>query len=103
MAHITGGGFIENIPRVLPEGVNVNVEYGSWPILPIFKLMQEKGNITNRDMFTTFNMGVGMVVVVPADQAEQALTIARELGEEAYRIGIVTEGSRVVTFTGADV
>jgi phosphoribosylformylglycinamidine cyclo-ligase len=103
MAHITGGGFIENIPRVLPEGVNVNVEYGSWPIQPIFKLMQEKGNITNRDMFTTFNMGVGMVVVVPADQAEQALSIARELGEEAYQIGIVTEGSRVVTFTGADV
>ncbi|MFC5651427.1 phosphoribosylformylglycinamidine cyclo-ligase [Paenibacillus solisilvae] len=103
MAHITGGGFIENIPRVLPEGVNVNVEFGSWPIQPIFKLMQEKGNITNRDMFTTFNMGVGMVVVVPADQAEQALSIARELGEEAYRIGTVTEGSRIVTFTGADV
>lgn len=103
MAHITGGGFIENIPRVLPEGVNVNVEYGSWPIQPIFKLMQEKGGITNRDMFTTFNMGVGMVVVVPAEQAEEALRIAAELGEEAYRIGTVTEGSRIVTFTGAEV
>ena len=77
MAHITGGGFIENIPRVLPEGVNVNVEYGSWPIQPIFKLMQEKGNITNRDMFTTFNMGVGMVVVVPADQAEASSRASR--------------------------
>ncbi|QYR21171.1 phosphoribosylformylglycinamidine cyclo-ligase [Paenibacillus sp. sptzw28] len=103
MAHITGGGFIENIPRVLPEGVNVNVEYGSWPIQPIFKLMQEKGSITNRDMFTTFNMGVGMIVVVSADQAEEALRIAQELGEDAYRIGSVTEGSRIVTFTGADV
>jgi phosphoribosylformylglycinamidine cyclo-ligase len=103
MAHITGGGFIENIPRVLPEGVNVNVEYGSWPIQPIFKLMQEKGGITNRDMFTTFNMGVGMIVVVSADQAEEALRVARELGEDAYRIGSVTEGSRIVTFTGADV
>ncbi|MCQ6561657.1 phosphoribosylformylglycinamidine cyclo-ligase [Paenibacillus mendelii] len=103
MAHITGGGFIENIPRVLPEGVNVEIEYGSWPIQPIFKLMQEKGSITNRDMFTTFNMGVGMVVVVPAEQAEEALRVARELGEEAYRIGTVTEGSRIVTFTGADV
>lgn len=103
MAHITGGGFIENIPRVLPEGVNVNVEYGSWPIQPIFKLMQEKGGITNRDMFTTFNMGVGMVVVVPAEQADEALRIAAELGEEAYRIGTVTEGSRIVTFTGAEV
>ncbi|MFC4102165.1 phosphoribosylformylglycinamidine cyclo-ligase [Paenibacillus xanthanilyticus] len=103
MAHITGGGFIENIPRVLPDGVNVNIEYGSWPIQPIFKLMQEKGSITNRDMFTTFNMGVGMVVVVPADQAEEAVRVAKELGEDAYRIGTVTEGSRIVTFTGADV
>ncbi|MFB9324474.1 phosphoribosylformylglycinamidine cyclo-ligase [Paenibacillus aurantiacus] len=103
MAHITGGGFIENIPRVLPDGVNVDIEYGSWPIQPIFKLMQEKGSITNRDMFTTFNMGVGMVVVVPADQAEEAVRVAKELGEDAYRIGTVTEGSRIVTFTGADV
>ncbi|GGG78455.1 phosphoribosylformylglycinamidine cyclo-ligase [Paenibacillus radicis (ex Gao et al. 2016)] len=103
MAHITGGGFIENIPRVLPEGVNVDIEYGSWPILPIFQLMQDKGEITNRDMFTTFNMGIGLIVVVPAEQAEQALRIAAELGEQAYRIGTVTEGSKIVTFTGAEV
>ncbi|OMF24396.1 phosphoribosylformylglycinamidine cyclo-ligase [Paenibacillus sp. FSL H8-0548] len=103
MAHITGGGFIENIPRVLPEGVNVDVEYGSWPILPIFDLMQNKGGITNRDMFTTFNMGIGLIVVVPADQANEALRAAAELGEQAYRIGTVTEGSRIVTFTGAEV
>ncbi|WP_141506292.1 phosphoribosylformylglycinamidine cyclo-ligase [Paenibacillus luteus] len=103
MAHITGGGFIENIPRVLPDGVNVDVEFGSWPILPIFDLMQNKGGITNRDMFTTFNMGIGLVVVVPADQANEALRIANELGEQAYRIGTVTEGSRIVTFTGAEV
>lgn len=103
MAHITGGGFIENIPRVLPDGVNVDIEYGSWPILPIFELMQNKGDITNRDMFTTFNMGVGLVVVVPADQANEAVRIANELGEQAYRIGTVTEGNRIVTFTGASV
>ncbi|MFF2480127.1 phosphoribosylformylglycinamidine cyclo-ligase [Paenibacillus sp. NPDC058071] len=103
MAHITGGGFIENIPRVLPEGVNVDIEYGSWPIQPIFSLMQEKGAITNRDMFKTFNMGIGLVVVVPAEQAEEALRIAAELGEKAYRIGTVTEGSKIVTFTGAEV
>lgn len=103
MAHITGGGFIENIPRVLPEGVNVDINYGSWPILPIFELMQQKGNITNRDMFTTFNMGIGLVVVVPAEQAEEALRIANELGEQAYAIGTVTEGNRMVTFTGAEV
>jgi phosphoribosylformylglycinamidine cyclo-ligase len=103
MAHITGGGFIENIPRVLPEGVNVDIAYGSWPILPIFGLMQDKGEITNRDMFTTFNMGIGLVIVVPADQAEKAITVSEELGEKAYRIGTVTEGSRIVTFTGAEV
>src|SRR5690606_22640289 len=100
MAHITGGGFIENIPRVLPEGVNVDIAYGSWPILPIFELMQQKGSISNRDMFTTFNMGIGLVVVVPAEQAEDAIRIAGELGEKAYRIGTVTEGQRIVTFTG---
>ncbi|SEP01859.1 phosphoribosylformylglycinamidine cyclo-ligase [Paenibacillus sp. OV219] len=103
MAHITGGGFIENIPRVLPEGVNVDIEMGSWPIQPIFKLMQAKGNISDRDMFTTFNMGVGMVVVVGAEQAEEALRTAKELGEDAYIIGKVTSGSKIVTFGGAEL
>lgn len=103
MAHITGGGFIENIPRMLPEGVNVEIAYGSWPILPIFELMQDKGSISNRDMFTTFNMGIGLVVVVPADQADAAIRLAIENGENAYRIGTVTEGNRIVTFTGAEV
>ncbi|WP_314588420.1 phosphoribosylformylglycinamidine cyclo-ligase [Paenibacillus terrigena] len=103
MAHITGGGFIENIPRMLPANVNVNIEYGTWPILPIFQLMQAKGEITNRDMFTTFNMGIGMVIVVPAEQAEQAAAALESQGEQVYRLGTVTEGERVVTFTGADV
>ena len=103
IVHITGGGFIENIPRVLPEHVNVDIEYGAWPILPIFSLMQQEGNIANKDMFTTFNMGIGMVLVVPAEQAELAVSLANELGEAAYRIGTVTEGNRVVTFTGAEV
>lgn len=103
MAHITGGGFIENIPRMLPANVNVNIEYGSWPVLPIFALMQSKGGISHRDMFTTFNMGIGMVVVVPAGQADEALRIAGECGEKAYRLGSVTPGGKAVTFTGADV
>lgn len=103
MAHITGGGFIENIPRVLPEGVNADIQYGSWPILPIFELMQKKGEITNRDMFTTFNMGIGLVIVVPAEQVEEAVRVAESLGEKAYTIGKITEGSRIVTFTGAEV
>src|SRR5690606_37185673 len=89
MAHITGGGFIENIQRVLPEGVNVNIEYGSWPILPIFELMQQKGNITNKDMFTTFNMGIGLVVIVPEEQATEAVKLAEQLGEKVYKIGTV--------------
>ncbi len=103
MAHITGGGFIENIPRMLPDRVNVDIEYGSWPILPIFQLMQAKGAISNRDMFTTFNMGIGMVIVVPAEQAEQALSVLEQHGEQAFLIGTVTEGERIVTFTGAEV
>lgn len=103
MAHITGGGFIENIPRMLPDGVNVDIEYGSWPILPIFKLMQEKGSISNKDMFTTFNMGIGMVLVVKEQDADGVLQYLRSAGEEAYVIGRVTEGERIVTFTGAEV
>jgi len=103
MAHITGGGFIENIPRVLPEGVNVEIDYGSWPIQPIFKLLQETGNVSNRDMFTTFNMGIGMVIVVSEADTVDALETLAEAGAQPYLIGRVTEGSRAVTFTGADV
>ncbi len=103
MAHITGGGFIENIPRVLPEGVNVDINYGSWPVLPIFDLLQKKGGVSNRDMFTTFNMGVGLVLVVAEADGERALELLKAAGEEAYLIGTVTEGERVVTFTGAEV
>ena len=103
MAHITGGGFIENIPRMLPDGVNVDIEYGSWPILPVFKLMQEQGSISNKDMFTTFNMGIGMVIVVAQQNADKALQLLRSAGEEPYVIGRVTDGDRAVTFTGANV
>lgn len=103
MAHITGGGFLENIPRVLPEGVNVEIDYGSWPILPVFGLMQRDGNITNNDMFRTFNMGIGMVLIVPQEQAEAALKLAESLGEKAYLLGRVTPGTKEVTFTGAQV
>lgn len=103
MAHITGGGFIENIPRVLPEGVNVEIAYGSWPVLPIFDLLQKQGNVSPRDMFTTFNMGIGLVVIVAEDQAEQAVAVLEQAGETPYVIGRVNEGQRVVTFAGADV
>lgn len=103
MAHITGGGFLENIPRVLPEGVNVEIEYGSWPILPVFELMQKRGSISHSDMFRTFNMGIGLVIVAAPEDAEAIERIAREQGEGVYRIGRVTEGERVVTFTGVEL
>lgn len=103
LVHITGGGFIENIPRVLPKNANVQVEYGSWPIQPIFGLLQREGEVSNRDMFTTFNMGIGMVLIVPAEQADETLRLAAELGEKAYRIGEVTDGQCEVIFTGARV
>lgn len=103
MAHITGGGFIENIPRVLPLHVNAQIEYGSWPVLPIFELMQREGSISNNDMFRTFNMGIGMVIVVSSDQAEQAIQLAEVEGEKVYRLGVITEGERIVTFRGAVV
>jgi phosphoribosylformylglycinamidine cyclo-ligase len=103
MAHITGGGFIENIPRVLPASVNAHIEYGSWPILPIFELMQREGKISNNDMFRTFNMGIGMVIVVSAEHAELAIQLVEQQGEKIYRIGEVTNGERVVTFNGAVV
>ncbi|GIP52883.1 phosphoribosylformylglycinamidine cyclo-ligase [Paenibacillus vini] len=103
MAHITGGGFIENIPRVLPEGVNAEIDYGSWPILPIFSLLQQKGNVSNRDMFTTFNMGIGLVIVVSEQDAEASLSALRTAGETPYVIGRVTSGEGIVTFKGAEV
>lgn len=103
MAHITGGGFIENIPRVLPEGVNAEIDYGSWPILPIFSLLQQKGNVSNRDMFTTFNMGIGLVIVVSEQDAEASLAALRAAGETPYVIGRVTSGEGIVTFKGAEV
>lgn len=103
MAHITGGGFIENIPRMLPSSVNVDIDYGSWPILPIFNLLQQKGDVSNRDMFTTFNMGIGLVLVVNEADAAKTLEQLKASGEEAYIIGRVTEGDARVTFTGADV
>ncbi|TBL68014.1 phosphoribosylformylglycinamidine cyclo-ligase [Paenibacillus thalictri] len=103
MAHITGGGFIENIPRVLPDGVNVHIEYGSWPILPIFQLMQREGGISHRDMFRTFNMGIGMVVIVAAEQAEEAKRIFEQNGESVYTLGQVTAGDKIVTFSGVEI
>jgi phosphoribosylformylglycinamidine cyclo-ligase len=93
LAHITGGGLRENIPRILPDGTAVEIKRDSWPILPIFKLMQSLGNIDEGEMFRTFNMGVGMVMMVAAADAS---AIRNDLGS-AYEIGRVTSGSKTVT------
>lgn len=103
MAHITGGGFLENIPRCLPDGASVEIDYGSWPIPPVFSLMQREGSISNNDMFRTFNMGIGMVLIVPEKEAEEALALAGGLGEQAYRLGRVIVGEKSVVVKGAEV
>ena len=91
MAHITGGGFLENIPRVLPENTIARIERGSWPILPIFKLIQERAQIEEREMFTTFNMGIGLVMAVAPEDAQRALQVLAERGG-GFRIGEVVLG-----------
>ena len=97
ISHITGGGFYENIPRSIPAGLGARIRKADVRVLPIFKLLQEKGNIPERDMFNTFNMGVGMSIVVPAGEADKALRILQEAGEEAYVIGeIITSDEKVV-------
>ena len=89
IAHITGGGFIENIPRMLPESLCARIEAGSWPVPPVFGLLCEQGGLTREAAYNTFNMGIGMVLAVPADRAEAVLAQAAALGERAYRIGSV--------------
>ena len=92
ISHITGGGFYENVPRMMTEGLTARIELSSFPRLPIFDLIQKKGNIPERDMYTTFNMGLGMLLVVPAGEAEKALEILRAAGEIAYAVGSVVRG-----------
>ena len=98
VSHITGGGFYENIPRMLPDGLSARVEKSAIPVLPIFKLMQRVGNISEHDMFNTFNMGVGMVVAVSEKEKEAALEILKANGEDAVVLGEIVEGSQGVVF-----
>ena len=96
ISHITGGGFYENIPRSLPDGFSVKVDKASLKILPIFNLIQKVGGISERDMFNTFNMGVGMSIAVKAEEADKALEILKANGEDAYIIGTVIESDEGV-------
>ena len=91
VSHITGGGFYENIPRSIPQGLGAKIEKSAVRVLPIFDLIAKKGNIPERDMFNTFNMGVGMSMVVAAEDADKALQVLRENGEDAYIIGSIVE------------
>ena len=96
VSHITGGGFYENIPRSIPDGLGARIDKSAVKVLPIFKLIQEKGGITERDMFNTFNMGVGMSVVVAKEDAERSLDILRANGEDAYLIGEIVESEEKI-------
>ena len=96
VSHITGGGFYENIPRSLPEGMGAKIKKSDVKILPIFDLIAKTGNISERDMFNTFNMGVGMSVVVSKEEADKALEILRANGEDAYIIGEIIKSEESV-------
>jgi phosphoribosylformylglycinamidine cyclo-ligase len=96
LAHITGGGLTDNIPRILPEGTAVKIEQGSWPVLPMFELFRRLGNVSEREMYRTFNMGVGMVIVCAATDVADIKKHFRERGDRCYEIGKVIAGNREV-------
>lgn len=96
VSHITGGGFYENIPRMMKEGMTAKIEKAALPSLPIFHLLQSVGNVPEHDMYNTFNMGVGMCIVVSRDEADKAATLLREAGETVYVIGQVEQGTEGV-------
>ncbi len=95
-SHITGGGFYENIPRMLPDGVSAQIEKDSYPVLPIFKLLQSKGNLEEKMMYNTYNMGLGMILAVAPEDAEKTLEALKGVGEQAYVVGSVIEGAKEV-------
>ena len=97
-AHITGGGITGNTPRMLPAGLCARIRLGSWPVLPIFTLLQRLGNVAETEMLRTFNMGIGLIVAVPARSAARARRVLKEMNEPAYEIGSVAKGRRRVVY-----
>ena len=95
ISHITGGGFDENIPRILKDGQGVEVQEGSWDILPVFRFLEKWGGVAHREMFNIFNMGVGMVIALDEAEAEKAIEILTAAGEKASVIGRIVEGEGV--------
>lgn len=98
MAHITGGGITENTPRMLPKGVQAVICKGTWDIHPIFKLIQSKAGVDDDEMYRDFNMGIGMILAVPAKQADAVLRRVKKLGEKAYHIGEIVKGKQEVRY-----
>ena len=98
MAHITGGGITENLPRVLPKNCSAIVEINSWPVLPIFEHLQAIGNVSQEEMLRTFNMGVGMVLIIPAAKFKKVQTILDRCSEKGYTIGRIVKGDRKVIY-----
>jgi len=96
ISHITGGGFYENIPRSIPDGLCARIDKSKVKVLPIFQLLQKEGDIPERDMYNTYNMGVGMTVVVPAEQVDKAIEILKAHGEDAYVIGEIVAGDEKI-------
>ncbi len=96
ISHITGGGFYENMPRSIPEGLGVKINKSDVKVLPIFKLIEKTGNISEHDMFNTFNMGVGMSIVVAKEDVKKAIAVLRAHGEEAYVLGEIVKGDGVI-------
>lgn len=99
LAHITGGGITENLPRVLPKGVSAVIEVGSWTVPPIFEHMRDLGNVTQEEMFRTFNMGLGMLLVVPSAKFKKAQSVLERAGEKAFTVGRIAKGDRKVMYT----
>jgi phosphoribosylformylglycinamidine cyclo-ligase len=96
MAHLTGGGFTDNIPRVLPDGIGVRIDTNAWTVPPLFRLIQAAGSVAEAEMFRVFNMGIGFVLIVAPDAAEETLARLNASGETAYKLGEVIEGNGVV-------
>lgn len=96
-SHITGGGFYENIPRMLPEGTHGVINTGSYDIPPLFGMLKKDGDISDQAMYNTFNMGIGMIIAVDKDQADRAIKLIKETGEKAYILGEVRGGDRGIT------
>jgi len=96
IAHITGGGFIENIPRMIPNGMTAVINKGTWPVLPIFSLIQKTGNVAEMDMYNTFNMGIGLVIAVSAEISDSVVSYLNGQGEKAYCIGYIKKGEEQI-------